>query len=461
MNVNRFLSQNVKPVLGCTDPVSVGYGAALAYQALYNSVFPDFSGRCPKVDPCRVRRVLIKQDRDSYKNGIAIAIPGTRGEKGTALAAALGLFLDPSRAMSLFEDMSDDLIDYAKDLVNSGRVQFKKNEDSSEVASIDVSVNLEYEWDGGVRSAFARIQVKPDAVSEISVDGRMLFSRSPEQSFNDEEKIPESLKDMIEVVRNISPEEGKFLLGGIEMNRRAAEEGLKGSYGLELGKQLSSLVQKGIMSDSLISKIRIIAAAAGDARMGGANVPVMSTAGSGNQGITGLVPIEVVGEWVGAGRRQLSEAAMLVHLVTKFMLNHSSYLSAICGCAVKAGIGAAAGVAYLLGGSLAHIGNAINIMAGNITGMICDGAKAGCALKLSTASATAAESAFLALNDMRIPTDNGIIWENAEDTIRKIGEISREMVAADVKIVEIMQEKNVLNASVASGLCSASHLERL
>jgi len=127
--------------------------------------------------------------------------------------------------------------------------------------------------------------------------------------------------------------------------------------------------------------------------------------------------------------------------VTKYVSNHSGYLSAICGCAIKAGIGAAAGLAYLLGGDTKHINNAINIMAANITGMICDGAKEGCALKLSTAAGTATESALMAISGMEVPPSNGIINQKAEITIQNIGKIAKAMVPTDIEIVEIMQNK--------------------
>ena len=441
MDVIKFLEQNVKPAFGCTDPVTVGYGVALAYHAIYNCLPPGGTCNCPDAKTELVKTIKIKQDRDSYKNGIAIAIPGTNGKKGTALAAALGLFLNPANALSIFEGISEDIIKKAEHLVDDGKIYFEKNDDSSETASIDVCVELEYLLNGTITLSKARIQIKPDAISEIVVDGKMLYEKNPENEMAAEEMVPESLDEMIDIVTNLKTTERDILFEGLEMNKKIAVEGLQNDYGLQLGKNLSALSHDGVLTDSIITRIKEMAAAAGDARMGGASMPVMSTAGSGNQGITGLIPIVVVGEEKGIDKHKMVEAAMLVHLVTKFMLNQSAYLSAICGCAVKAGIGAAAGVAYLLGGTREQIGNAINIMAANITGIICDGAKAGCALKLSTAAAAAAESAFLAIAGMKVPSDNGILFERPEDTIKKIGELSREMVSADVKIVDIMQSK--------------------
>lgn len=441
MNVSKFLLQNVKPVLGCTDPVTVGYGISLAYRALYRCLPPDFCVSCPEPDPECVKKITIHQDRDSYKNGVAIAIPGTDGQKGTKFAAALGLFLNPSKGLSIFEDVSDEIINRANRLIESEKIVYKKNDDSSEIASIDVRVQLEYLVDGKETISNVRIQVKPDAISEIKICGKMIYEKNPEAEMTKEEKIPENVSELIAIARGLNKIERAIVYEGLVMNKKIAMEGLSGKYGLGLGQYLSNLIQKGILSDNLVTRIRVLAAAAGDARMGGANMPVMSTAGSGNQGITGLIPIIVVGEEKEIEKERIIEAAMLVHLLTKLVLNKSSYLSAICGCAIKAGIGATAGVTYLLGGTVEQIGKAINIMASNITGMICDGAKAGCALKLSTAAGTATESAFLIMEGMEVPTDNGILGSQPEETMRNIGDLSRTMVSTDVQIVRIMQEK--------------------
>jgi L-cysteine desulfidase len=243
------------------------------------------------------------------------------------------------------------------------------------------------------------------------------------------------------IIQNLSPSEKREVYKGVLMNKAIAEEGLRGDYGLGLGKKLLAMREKGIISDSVLTDVRIMAAAAGDARMGGANMPVMSTCGSGNQGITALIPPLVVSERFELNKDRLIESAMLSHLVTKLVSDNSGYLSAMCGCSIKAGIGATAAVTYLMGGDIERINNAINITTANITGTICDGAKEGCSLKLSTAAGTATESAFMALEGMVVPSDNGIVFEKAEDTIKGIGKISKAMVATDGAIVGIMQEK--------------------
>lgn len=441
MNVINFLKDNVKPATGCTDPIAVAYGVSLAYHALYGCVPPDFHCSCPKAQTDNVVRLHINTDRDTFKNGKAIMIPGTDGQKGITIAAAMALFLDPSMGLNLFEGASGDIIPKANKLKENNKVTLGQIDALSSSSEIDIQVNLDYLVDDLLKRSYVRLQHKHDAISLIMVDDTVVYEKSIEKGIAQEEKLPDSLNGFIAIIKKLTTEEKNKVYDGLIMNKKIAEEGLRINYGLGLSRHLMRLLQQGVITDTLITKVRIMAAAAGDARMGGVNMPVMSTAGSGNQGITASIPILVVGETNNISKHKMSEAAMLSHLITKYISNHSGYLSALCGCAIKAGIGATAGVTYLLGGTLEHINDAINIMAANITGMVCDGAKEGCALKLSLAAGTATESAFLAINGMKVPGDNGIINERSEETIKNIGKISKAMVSTDIAIVNIMKNK--------------------
>jgi L-cysteine desulfidase len=257
----------------------------------------------------------------------------------------------------------------------------------------------------------------------------------------EQEEFPETIDDLLELVQSMTDREKKEVYKGIVMNKKIAEEGLEGNYGLNIGKSLQKMAKRDNTDDSMVIQVRIMVAAAADARMGGASIPVMSTSGSGNQGITALVPIAVLAEHKDIEYDKVCEAALLSHLITKFTHLYSTHLSALCGCAVKAGIGAAAGITYLLNGSTEQINNAINLVVANITGIICDGAKEGCALKLATAAAVATESALMALEGIKVPSDNGIIYENAEKTIEALGSISNSMVETDNEIIRLMQQK--------------------
>lgn len=439
MNVLKFLENNVKPATGCTEPIAVGYAVSLAYHALFNDLPKDFGVECPEPEYEKIRTISVKTDRDVYKNALAITIPGTNGQKGMVIAAAMGLYCHPSEELNLFAGVTQEVIQKSNQVLDGGKIILEEVDDTAERSELDIQVTFEYLIDNVPKKAYTRLQYEHNNIRQIKVDGNLVYEGRGGKTTKLSEELPNTLRGLIGIVRELTDEEKNKVYEGIEMNKRIAEEGLKSDYGLRNGKQLQALVEQGALSNSLITEVRIKAAAAGDARMGGANMPVMSTAGSGNQGITALIPILVIGERKGMEKDKMSEAAMLSHLVTKYVSNYSGYLSAICGCAIKAGMGATAGVTYLLGGDIKQINNAINIMAANVTGMICDGAKESCALKLSTAAGTATESAIMALNSMEVPSDNGIINKRAEITMVNIGKIAKAMVPTDIEIVRIMQ----------------------
>jgi len=248
----------------------------------------------------------------------------------------------------------------------------------------------------------------------------------------------------------------------MEMNIAIAEEGLRGKRGLGVGAALRDLVNEKYLGDDLVTAAQIMAASAADVRMGGFDYPVMSCAGSGNQGIAASLPVIAVAQKNGYDVRKLLikrqsgqlsrddnnklsrlvKALALSSIITCYVTYHTRYLSALCGCAVKAGLGAAAGIAYLLTESGDRVEMAMQNMAGNITGLICDGGTEGCSLKLSASASVAVQSALLAMRGIRVPSDNAIVAEKAEDTIQNIGRVCQAMVTTDVEIVRIMADKS-------------------
>ena len=459
MNVLKFLKQNVKEATGCTEPVAVAYAVAAAYntiahKGIFKNIPDDFNVEVPTPKYDSLIGISIDTDRNILKNAWAVGIPGTNGQKGMNIAAAMGVYCDPTKGLNLLKGVEPEIAVQANRILEGNKVYIQEMKDKSDESNIDIKVTLDYQVDENVKTAFVRIQEKHDNITLIAVDGKVVYPPKQyeiplEEALNQkyesrekvEEPIPETLAGLISVVQGLTAEERDEVYKGIVMNQAIAQAGLKGDYGISVGKQLERLIQQRQISDSLITQVRIMAGAAGDARMAGADIEVMSTAGSGNQGITALIPVIVAADYNSIEKKRVSEAAMLSHLVTKYVSNYTGELSAICGCTIKAGIGAAAGVAYLLGGEEEQINNAINNMAANLTGVVCDGAKEGCALKLSTAAGTATESALMALNDMKVPSDNGIIHERAEDTMKSMGKISKAMVKTDIAIVEIMQSK--------------------
>ena len=423
MDIMAFLKENVRPATGCTEPVAVAYATALAYEALQ-----------PKFFRTDIEKIIIKTDRDVFKNAYAVTIPGTGGQKGMAIAAAMGLFCDFQKKLNLFEDMDESVAARAKEYLP--KIQIKAVTDTEAQPELDIQVTIR----GKQRQAFVRLRYDHENVAELIVDGqtRQLFSGQKKESRKF--VLPQTLNEFLTIVQNMQPLEKAEVWKGLELNKKIAEEGLRKRYGAGMAHELLAMVKKNILADSTVMKVRIMAAAAGDARMGGVTMPVMSTSGSGNQGIAALIPILVIGEIL-QHKDKMIEAAMLAHLITALAAQDAGHLSALCGCAIKAGMGAAAGVAYLLGGNLAQITDAINRLAACPTGMICDGAKECCASKLETAAGKATECAYMAMGGRSLAIDNGIICAKVEDTIRAVGQISYSMVSTDATIVKILQNK--------------------
>ena len=272
------------------------------------------------------------------------------------------------------------------------------------------------------------------------------------------------ISQIVAAIETLPEDAAQKMLEMIEMNTAISEEGLRETKGLGIGAALSNLVSEGYLSDDLISLAQIMTASAADTRMGGFDYPVMSCAGSGNQGITASLPLIAVaqksgydvkallqqkrsGQMSAEDEKKLSKlvrALALSNIITCYVTYHTRYLSALCGCAVKAGLGATAGIAYLLTESADNVEMAIQNMAGSIPGLICDGGKEGCSLKLIASASIAIQSALLAIKGIQVPSDNGIVAEKVEDTIQNIGRICQAMIATDAEVTRIMLDKSNL-----------------
>ncbi len=447
MDIKKFLLENVIPVTGCTEPAAAGYAAAVGYHAVFGNLPPDFSGSSPIPRASRIRSIRIATDRDVYKNAVNVIVPGTNGQKGLPIAGAAGVFLDPRYGLDIFSGMTPSIRAGSEVLALSGRVVAEVNPALPDACSPDILVDVtvrtgKSDDSGEERTATVHIAGRHDTIVSVSVDGQTVYEMPADPGKGSGEVLPESIGELIAIADTMGPEEIDLVYRGITMNLELAEAGEYRVYGLGLGMNLKKMLAPQSASISLIDRVRITAAAAGDARMGGAPFPVMSTAGSGNQGITALIPVAVVGAACSFTREEVSRAALISHLFTKKADRFTGHLSALCGCSIKAGIGATAGVTYLLGGGEKEIATAIKLMVANITGTLCDGAKPGCSLKISTATGLATECAFLAVGGMEIPACNGIVQESGEDTIRILGKISQAMVPVDAAIVKILNEKS-------------------
>ncbi len=426
--VKDILRLQVAPALGCTEPVAVALAAAAASAVL----------------PGRPERVDLWVDPNIYKNGLAVIIPGTGGLSGLDLAGALGAFGgDPALGLEVLEPLDDEAVLAARTLVRDGGVTLHLLQEQR-------GLFIRAEVFDGSHLAEAVVRDMHDNVVSVSLDGEPLpLARSSSRSGASED-MPRleawiktlSLKDLIRLLEDLDEEDREFLMEGVRTNVRLADHGLKYGPGLGIGKALDRLVRQKLICRDMILAARILTSAASDARMGGVKLPAMSSAGSGNHGLTAILPIWAIREFITCDEKSVLEAMALSHLVTAYVKAHTGRLSAICGCSVAAGAGASAGVAYLLGGNLSHIAGAIKNITEDLAGVICDGAKAGCSLKLATAAGTAVQAALFSLQGINVMDTDGIIGVSPEQTMQNIGTLSTEgMIDTDRTILKIMLEK--------------------
>ena len=209
---------------------------------------------------------------------------------------------------------------------------------------------------------------------------------------------------------------------------------------------LERLVSKGLIKKDMINSAKILTSAASDARMAGVKMPAMSSAGSGNHGLTATLPIWAVKDYIECDPKTVLESIGLSHLVTAYVKAYTGRLSAVCGCSIAAGAGATAGITYLLGGDLHHIAGAIANLTEDLAGVICDGAKDGCSLKLATAAGTAVQAALFSLQGVQVQSTDGIVGATPEETMQNVGELSTQgMIETDRTILKIMLEKQFCN----------------
>ncbi|ABS41145.1 serine dehydratase subunit alpha family protein [Clostridium botulinum] len=402
----ELIKDETKPAIGCTEPVAVAFTVATGKKYM--------AGEVLKID--------LKVSKNILKNGKSVTIPNTE-VCGLDIAGALGgICGDPEEGLFVFKNVNKDYLDKAREMIKNKVVTLNPIENTDPVF---VEATLKGEKD----EVIAILEGGHTNIERIIVNGKIAFEKDNknEKDNKDCDFMKElSLKDIREITEDISIEKLGFIMDGIEMNKEAAKEGLKRQKGLTLGSSLLKLQQEGKLGKDSATIARILTAAGSDLRMGGGMCPIMTSGGSGNQGLCVILPITVVAEDIKAPKEKLQRAVFFGHAVNNFVKKYTGKLSAICGCAIAAGIGATAGIAWLLGGKDKEINGAILNMLANLTGMVCDGAKGSCAIKLSTSASEAVISAYLALNDIIVPNNTGIIGNTVEDTINNLGMLCKD-----------------------------------
>lgn len=421
--LKEVLKQDVFPALGCTEPIAVAYAASLAGEVLGQTITD----------------VEITVDPGVYKNGFAVTIPNTGGEHGNLIAGVLGaLVQQPELKMEILKGASPDLVEQAKKLISNDHAQIHCDRSQKDLY---IHVLLR----SGEDTAQAVIQGSHTHVTRLTHNNRDILKvdTTPGKPVDKDFKTilkQKTIGELIELVEQMDDDDYRYIQRGIEMNLRISKEGR------QLGKvshYISDLVNNKYRDEDVFSSCEVMTTAAADARMAGINLPVMSSGGSGNQGIVAILVPHYVGQHYGIPKKTIITSIGVSHMVNSYIKCFTGDLSPLCGCAIAAGVGAAVALVYQRAGAdLSKITLAVNNLVSDLGGMLCDGAKAGCALKVGTSTNSAIRSAQMALHNHGITQAEGFVGATAEQTIQNLSRIGDlGMAMADDTMLDIMMNK--------------------
>ena len=430
MILKEVLKSEVFPALGCTEPIAVAYAASVAAKEIEDGF----------------EEISITVDPGVYKNGIAVTIPNTNGEKGNLIAGVLGaLIKQPELKMEILKGVKRGMIKEAKTLIHEKKAKIFYKRSKTDLY-IDVFVK------NGRNSA--RAIVENDHINLVRIDknNKTIFKKTRKENKSYCKEYKQYLKKMkiselIDLVKYIDEKDCIYIKSGIEMNLKASEAGKKLK---KVGYYLSDLVNKEYLCDDIFSSTKIWAASAADARMSGVNIPVMTSGCSGNQGIVGILVPYNVGKRLWIKEKKILQSIALSHLINSYIKCFTGDLSPLCGCAIAAGIGATVAIVYQQKGKdIKKINLAVNNLVSDLGGMFCDGAKGGCALKVTSAAESSIRSAYMALHNYGISDIEGFVGKTAEETINYLNRICHTAMAnVNDAIIEIMFEKKHKNDAI-------------
>ena len=429
MEKNRWinlLKQDVVPALGCTEPVCVALCAAYAARQLTGEI----------------HTVTVRTNSGIYKNGMSAGIPHC-SQVGLPWAAAIGTCLkNPDKQLRLLEDLSPEILAEASALVENGRVSVTMD---PAISGLYVSCTLQSD----AESVTAVIRDAHTNLVYLEKNGEVLLDAgSAAQSSGSPNEI-DTLKAMTvaqirAMVEEATEEDLAFLMDGVEMNEALAAYSASTPTGIGIADALRSRINTDLFANDLLNRILLKTASAAESRLDGCPLPTMSSSGAGTKGLVVILPVSETARALGASKAQTLRALAFAHLMNRYINAWIGKLSPMCSCVMASSTAASAAIAYLLGGSDAQIGYAIRNMSGTVTGMICDGGKVGCALKVATGSAAAFLCAVTAVRDAALRTTDGICAETPEACIQNMARIGiRGMAGTDHEILAIMTEKSI------------------
>ena len=406
----NILNAEVKPALGCTEPVAVALACAKAKELLGEEIVKHSVLVSPNV----------------YKNGMCVGIPGTE-RLGLKISVALGFIGGHSEnGLRVLETLTPEEVKLAEEYMDNTPIDISP-------ANTKEKVCIEVSLQGATRSSKVAIRTKHDNFVYLEANGEVLLN----------EEQPAEVAITVENVEALDFNDIEFLLEGIAMNEEIANYGLNHKVGIGVGYGIKKSMEDGLLGDDLLNNAMMITAAASDARMAGIKMPVMSSNGSGNHGITAILPIVAYNKKFPQTDEKLAKALAISHLVTAYVKNYTGRLSAVCGCGVAASTGATAAIAWLMSGDIKKVEGAMEHIVASLSGMICDGAKSGCAVKLASAASAAVQSAIIANQNCFVPSKNGIVGSSVEESIQNLGRVSdKGMTVTDEVIINVMDDMN-------------------
>lgn len=416
-----LINREVVPAIGCTEPIAVALCTARAAELL----------------DTQPEKIEVRLSANILKNAMGVGIPGT-GMIGLPIAVALGALVGRSEyRLEVLRDVTPEAVGRGARYIDEKRVCISLKEDIAEKLYIEVEASA------GERRAVAVIAGGHTAFVYLERDGEVLLDKRTASVAEEEAgEVPLTLRRVWDFAMTAPLDELRFILETRRVNKAAAERAFAGEFGHCVGRTLRCERERRVMGDSIFSRILSYTSAACDARMAGAMIPVMSNSGSGNQGITCTMPVVACAIRQESSDEELARALMMSHLTSIHIKHHLGRLSAHCGAMVAA-TAAGCGIALLLGGDLAVMERTIRNMVGNVAGMICDGAKSSCALKVATAVGAGIQAVMLALDGSVVPGNEGITDDDIEVCIANLGRLgSTGMKEADKVILDIMLRKS-------------------
>ena len=417
-----LLHREIAPALGCTEPAAAALTAACAAKCL----------------GCIPEEILVRTSQYILKNAMNVGIPGI-GMTGLDIAVALGaLSASPEKELMILSGISPEKKRQAKAMTEQGKVRI-------ELASTEEKIYIEVQVRAGAETAKAITAEAHKNITYVEKNDRVCYRK--ERKIRKAEETAEeiytvTLEEILDFSEHTALENLEFLREVIQINREIALEGISHKYGLQVGKNLMDGTENGLVGQDAANYAAAMTAAAADARMAGCEKPVMSAAGSGNQGLTATIPIAAVGEKLELGEEKILRALTLSILLTVHTKHYLGRLSVLCGCSISSAMGVACGIVFMLGGTYAQMTWAINSMVADISGVVCDGAKPGCALKIATAVQSAVRAANMALNGSGADSHDGIVHVNAEKTLENLGILGNwGMKDTNRIILDLMLEK--------------------